>query len=192
MKKILFILTLVFATATYAQTEKGSFFVGSDFGLSFSSGKTVTRSDGNKVGDVKTSTFKINPNANYFIIDNLAVGLGLEYTNAKTKSSGTTTTSNYFAIAPNAHYFFPLGGDVVPFVGAKVGFGSLSEGDSDTLKYRGLVFGGKAGVAYFLNEGFALTGFLDYDHKSLKQKQNESIKQNIGVFSVGVGVALFF
>lgn len=190
MKRILFILATVLTTMTYAQTEKGSFFVGSDFGASFSSEKTVIRNDGVKAPDNKVSTFKIAPNANYFIIDNLAVGLGLEYQYSKVK--GASDASNEFVVAPNAHYFIPLGGDLMPFVGAKVGFGSLSEGSADASKFRGLVAGAKAGVAYFLNEGFAVTGFAGYDHKSYTNKANTKLKANRGTFQVGIGVALFF
>lgn len=190
MKKILFILSVMVSALTYAQTEKGSFFVGSDFGLSYTSESTVIRRDGNKISDVTTSTFKIAPNANYFIIDNLSVGLGLEYQYSKVK--GASSSSNDFMIAPNAHYFFPLGGEILPFVGVKVGYGTSSQGDKDANKYRGLIAGGKAGVAYFLNEGFALTGFLGYDYKSYTNVQDRKIEANRGTFGVGIGVALFY
>lgn len=189
MKRILFILATVLTTVTYAQTEKGSFFVGSDFGASFSSQKTVLRYDGTKQGDGTTSTFKIAPNANYFIIDNLAVGLGLEYQRTKEKGSDAT---NEFVIAPNAHYFFPLEGSLKPFAGVKVGYGSISAADADSAKFRGLVAGARAGVAYFLNEGFAVTGFVGYDHRSYTNKADSKGKVNIGVLGVGIGVALFF
>lgn len=188
MKKFLFILAVAFATATYAQTEKGSFFVGSDFGASFSSQNTVVRNDGNKVSESDISTFKIAPNANYFIIDNLAVGLGLEYQHTKEKNS---PAQNEFIIAPNAHYFFPLEGKLKPFAGVKIGYGSNSFGDNDSQKYRGLVAGLRGGVAYFFNEGFALTGYAGYDYRSYVNKQNEKVKVNTGTFGIGIGVALF-
>ena len=192
MKKFLLIVAVAFASATYAQTEKGNWMVGSDLALSFESQKTTVRNDGTKVGDETVSTFKIVPNLNYFVIDNLAVGLGLGYESKKTKD--VDGADNTFTIAPTAHYYFPIGGKLAPFVGAKVGYAHKSEKGStkDANKWNGLVVGGKAGIAYFVNNGAALTGYVGYDHYSLKNKQENKLKAQQGTFGVGIGVALFF
>lgn len=190
MKKFLLIVAVAFASATYAQTEKGNWMVGSDLALSFESEKTVTRLDGTKQSEGTVSTFKITPNLNYFVIDNLAVGLGLGYESKKTK--GEDGAKNTFTIAPTAHYYFPIGGKLAPFVGAKVGYAHRSKGSSDSDKWNGLVVGGKAGIAYFVNDGAALTGYVGYDHFSLKNKQVNKLKTQEGTFGVGIGVALFF
>ena len=190
MKKFLLIVAVAFASATYAQTEKGNWMVGSDLGLSFQSNKVVERNDGNKTSDNTTSTFRITPNLNYFVINNLAVGLGLDYVNVKEK--GASDSANTFVIAPTAHYYFPIGGKLAPFVGAKVGYAHRSEGSSDSSKWNGLAVGGKAGIAYFVNQGAALTGYVGYDHYALTQKQDNKVKRQDGTFGVGIGVALFF
>ena len=197
MKKFLLIVAVAFASATYAQTEKGNWMVGSDLALSFNSVKETPRYDGTS-GNVQTqNTFKFVPNLNYFVINNLAVGLGLEYQSTTTKvkpvaGSETKGTASAFVIAPNAHYYFPIGGNLAPFVGAKVGYAHRSEGSSDSDKWNGLVVGGKAGIAYFVNDGAALTGYVGYDHFSLKNKQVNKLKTQEGTFGVGIGVALFF
>ena len=124
------------------------------------------------------------------MIDNLAVGLGLEYTNSNAK--GASDSENIFTIAPNATYFFPLSANLAPFVGAKVGYAMASAGSSDANKDNGLVFGGKAGIAYFVNQGAAITGYVGYDSYSLKNKANSKVETQRGLLGVGVGVALFF
>ena len=124
------------------------------------------------------------------MIDNLAVGLGLEYTNSKAK--GASDSENMFTIAPNATYFCPLSANLAPFVGAKVGYAMASAGSSDANKDNGLVFGGKAGIAYFVNQGAAITGYVGYDNYSLKNKANSKVETQRGLLGVGVGVALFF
>lgn len=190
MKKLFLFAAVIFASASYAQTEKGNWFAGSDLGLSYTSKTEKNTDDGREISNTTKSTLKFTPNINYFVIDNLAVGLGLEYENSKTK--GVSDSENTFAIAPNATYFFPLSANLAPFVGAKVGYAMKSEGSSDANKGNGLVFGGKAGIAYFVNQGAAITGYVGYDAYSFKNKANNKIKAEKGTLGVGVGVALFF
>ena len=81
MKKFLLIVAVAFASATYAQTEKGNWMVGSDLSFSYETSKVTTSTKVNNVTtdvDVTTNTFKFVPNLNYFVINNLAVGLGLQ------------------------------------------------------------------------------------------------------------------
>ena len=193
MKKFLLIVAVAFASATYAQTEKGNWMVGSDLSFSYESAKlTSSEKRGNTTVETEstTNTFKFIPNVNYFVINNLAVGLGLEYQHEKTK--GASDATNTFAIAPNAHYYFPIGGKLAPFVGAKVGHAWHSEGSNDSQKSRGFLFGVKGGIAYFVNEGAALTGYVGYDQMNLKNKVNTNNSEKYGKFGVGIGVALFF
>ena len=193
MKKFLLMVAVAFSAATYAQTEKGNWMAGSDLGLSYHSSKeTTSRKSGNTTveNEKTTNTFKFIPNINYFVINNLAVGLGLEYHN--TKEKGASDATDTFIIAPNATYFFPIGGKLAPFVGAKIGHTWRSEGSSDSQKFRGLTVGAKGGIAYFVNQGAALTGYLSYDHQKLKNKENSNYSITNGTFGVGIGVALFF
>ena len=190
MKKLFLFAAVIFASASYAQTEKGNWFAGSDLGLSYTSETIKGKYDGTEMTNKTESTLKFTPNINYFVIDNLAVGLGLEYTNIKTK--GVSDSKNMFTIAPNATYFFPLSANLAPFVGAKVGYAMASAGSSDANKYNGLVFGGKAGIAYFVNQGAAITGYVGYDSYSLKNKADSKAETQRGILGVGVGVALFF
>ena len=190
MKKLFLFAAVIFASASYAQTEKGNWFAGSDLGLSYTSETVKEKNDGTEKSNSTVSTLKFTPNVNYFVIDNLAVGLGLEYTNIKTK--GVSDSENTFAIAPNATYFFPLSANLAPFVGAKVGYAMKSAGSSDADKGNGLVLGGKAGIAYFVNQGAAITGYVGCDGYSFKNKANNKIKAEKVTLGVGVGVALFF
>ena len=190
MKKLFLFAAVIFASASYAQTEKGNWFAGSDLGLSYTSETKKVTNDGTEASNLTKSTLKFTPNVNYFVIDNLAVGLGLEYENIKEK--GVSDSENTFAIAPNATYFFPLSANLAPFVGAKVGYAMKSAGSSDANKDNGLVFGGKAGIAYFVNQGAAITGYVGYDSYSLKNKANSKVETQRGLLGVGVGVALFF
>lgn len=191
-------MAFAITSVAFAQTEKGNWLVGSDFGLSYS---TSTNKTEPSVLNTKTTTntFKVTPNLNYFVMDNLALGLGLSYQSTTTKEErnvgGISTSfegkSNVFSIVPNATYFIPLG-SIAPFVGAGVGYASASYGDNDAQKSSGLTFNAKGGVAYFVNSGVAITGTLGYDYLSLTNKKDKNIKEKVGTFGVGIGVAMFF
>ena len=194
MKRILLVVAVVFATVTYAQTGKGSWMVGADLGLSFQSKNVVEKDDQVQYMDQTITTFKITPNFNYFVVNNLAVGLGVGYEHSRDKRANSSwdTETNTLIIAPNVHYYFPTGGSLAPFVGAKIGFASRENQPGTNGEWNGLVVGGKAGIAYFVNDGAALTGYVGYDYMNLKSKQDNKAEMRIGNFGVGIGVALFF
>ena len=195
MKRILLVVAVVFATVTYAQTGKGNWMVGADLGLSFQSKNVVEKDDQVQYMDQTITTFKITPNFNYFVVNNLAVGLGVGYEHSRDKRANSSwdTETNTLIIAPNVHYYFPTGGSLAPFVGARVGFTSRKNpSGSGAGEWRGLVVGGKAGLAYFVNRGAAITAYAEYDHFSLKHTENTKRKTKEGVLGVGIGVALFF
>ena len=194
MKRILLVVAVVFATVTYAQTGKGNWMVGADLGLSFQSKNVVEKDDQVQYMDQTITTFKITPNFNYFVVNNLAVGLGVGYEHSRDKRANSSwdTETNTLTIAPNVHYYFPTGGSLAPFVGAKVGFASRENQPGTNGEWNGLVVGGKAGLAYFVNRGAALTAYAEYDHFSLKNTDNSKRKAKEGVLGVGIGVALFF
>lgn len=188
MKKFLFIVAVALTSVGYAQTDKGDWMVGTDFGLSYQSSKETVKAGNER--SVTTNTFRVAPKLDYFVINNLSIGLGLEYANTKIKDvSGST---NEFAVVPQVHYFFPLDTNLKPFIGAKVGYGFSSSGSEDAQKWNGLVLGGKAGVAYFVNNGAAVTGYVGYDHHNFKNKADKDITRKTGTLGVGIGVAIFF
>ena len=190
MKKFLFIVAVALTSVGYAQTDKGDWMVGSDLALSYESAKTTTKYDGDKRGDTTISTFKVTPNLNYFIVDNLALGLGLSYSNRKIK--GQDGSKDSFTVVPNVHYYFPLDTNLKPFIGAGVGYKIRYDGKEDVDKWNGLTVGGKLGIAYFVNNGAALTGYVGYDFDNLKNKKDDKLKLQTGTLGVGIGVALFF
>lgn len=80
MKKLIFTTTIMLSfTFANAQFTKGGFIVGGNTNLSgtFSTSKTKTGSATTTNG--RFIFFTIEPQAGYFVIDNLAIGTGLNY-----------------------------------------------------------------------------------------------------------------
>jgi hypothetical protein len=90
----------------------------------------------------------------YFVIDNLEL-----------IAAGYFSHDDYvigYHPAVGAQYNFNLGYKLVPFIGANLGWGiwDYKKGGEDM---DGFVYGGEAGVKYFVTESLALAVSLDYD-----------------------------
>lgn len=194
MKSLNLVLLLtLFVGAAIAQTTKGSWMLGSTVGVSHlgygqllpdnHAGVTFLQSTV-KSGDLKESqnlTYTaIAPGVGYFVIDNLMLGLNVNY--GFTKVEGETNTQ--FTAAPKIRYYFNSN--------SKIRFLAEVQGGTVFEKYEGeekntlLLLGARAGAARFVNDHVSLDLFVDYLY--LKDKEPE-LKSN--AFGVGVGLSFF-
>ena len=189
MKKILLIGAFALFGAMNAQTAKGTWMFSGKTELSFNSTTTKLEYDGNEMLEAKTNTFTFSPSAQYFVIDNLAVGLGLQFVSQKTDDD----KSNTFTVMPQATYFFPAAGNIRPYVEAGVGYASnlTTDGDDD-IKSGGLAYSGGVGVAYFINSNVAFNLGLNYTGAKLSYSEDSKFKTNVSNFGAGVGISVFF
>jgi len=114
---------------------------GADANVSFSSNTAKQEYNGNESEGKETiSIFTFTPSANYFVINNLAVGIDLSFSSTKDKYTepGYTEdyTTNTFSIIPNATYFFKSG-NIAPYIGAGAGLLSVG-GEQNYDKFSGL------------------------------------------------------
>ncbi|MDC8004387.1 outer membrane beta-barrel protein [Aureisphaera galaxeae] len=194
MKKLLLLVAVfAFAFSAQAQTEKGGWFFGADAGVSFSSTKTTPEFNGTEGDDTTTSTFSITPSANYFVIDNLAVGLDLSFTSSNTKfdteGGEQEVKSNSFGVIPNGTYFFGSS-NTRPYIGAGAGLWSMG-GEEDATKFSGLAIKGQGGVAIFLNDTAAVNIGVEYVNANLSNKEESDLKNKMSIISFGAGFSIF-
>ncbi len=128
MKKILFgifALSLLVISTANAQLEKGRMYLGANVG--FTSG-TTKQTLGNNSTSSTTSTFTLLPSFGYFIGDNMSLGLGIGFSQDKSKpNTNTTNTSNQFIVAPHFRYYVPTSSEQFAFfVQAELSIGSGS------------------------------------------------------------------
>ncbi len=189
MKKVLLVGALALFGAVSAQTEKGTWMVSGKSEISFNSVNTKVKYDGTELGEDKTSTFTFSPSASYFVINNLAVGLGLSYVHTKNED----VKSDTFVAMPQATYFFDTPGNVKPYFEAGIGYASntMSDGD-DEVKADGLAYGAGLGVAYFINPSVAFNLGLNYSGANLQYSEDSKVKTDISTLGVGAGVSVFF
>lgn len=190
-------MLVLVAFAINAQTEKGKWMVSGATGLQFGSLTTKQVYDGYSGGKMKTSTFSLMPSVNYFVMDNLAVGLGLSYTSSTQKGNSYKDTTSSTILLPNAIYFFPLEGNIKPFAQIGAGYASVvyeysGGGDSDEEKFAGFVYNLGGGVAYFVQENITFNFGLSYTGGNLENDNysNNEIKQSN--FAANIGISVFF
>ncbi|TGE14933.1 autotransporter outer membrane beta-barrel domain-containing protein [Hymenobacter elongatus] len=142
MKKFICAAALLGGTAltTHAQTTAGTVLLGGSFG--FASGTTKnTSSFSTSAQETKSSSYSLAPRVGYFLADNLAVGLQLDFSRSKSKYTSaavpnqsaynTESTSTGYQIGPFVRYYKMLG-DKAGFYGQLMAGYSRSEGESTT------------------------------------------------------------
>ena len=172
------VLTGLFVSLSFAQFTTGTKSVSSVF--SYSSLKA------HKDATDNTNITVINPTGSYFVIDNIAVDVGIDLTTRKTGDSEYKTTDIGFGGA----YYYPLETGSV-YGGGGFKMGSTTDGDSDAVKANYLNI--KAGYLYGLTENWYFDIGLRYDMQMGKMKQG-SVEGTEGASNMmfGIGLATFF
>lgn len=141
MRKIILTAIAVFGF-TFANAQTGGFSKGDVF---ISGALTVGSV---KTGDVKTSSFEIEPKAGYFVTENIAIGAKLGYGTVKDVSDAFT------AGAFGRYYFTPVSQFSV-FGQAGLDYTSIKDKITDTKSNEFGVNVG-LGLSYFLSNHFAI------------------------------------
>ncbi len=167
MKRTVLFAQMVFLSIIcFSQAEKGDWLVGGTF--------EINTAENN-------NTISFNPDAGYFVINNLAIGGQLNFTFDKLGDNKFTI----FGIGPFTRYYF---GDKKfrPFLHGDMRYESrrlkTSQGSSTESGF-GYFIGG--GGALFINENVALEGLLGYDHTSVEKDEGS------GGFNLKIGFQVY-
>lgn len=187
MKKLFLLTFLLAAFAMNAQTEKGTWMIEGDTNLTFAGSAVEDEFD----NETSIGTFAFKPAVNYFIADNLAVGLGLEFSSTATEVNDFESTSGTFALMPQASYFFG-NSKTRPYVGLELGYMSTStdNDNGDEATFTGFGFGLNGGVAIFLSDSVSLNIGAAFSSASLKEKDTD-IEMDAGGFGLTAGFSIF-
>ncbi|HMR18684.1 MAG TPA: OmpW family outer membrane protein [Sphingobacterium sp.] len=207
MKKIMLLLAVMSTCMciAMAQTEKGKIVVSAKSNLNFSSIDGELHYGSRKVEAGRTTSFEFTPGVGYFVVDNLAVGLniGLNFqkVNQARKDAENLTIidrekSTTVSFLPGLTYFFPLNGQIKPFINAFAGYASSAHayGDDqeDEENLSGWGYEGNGGVAIFLNDRISLNIGVGYAQTRMKFEANKDVQVIAGGFDAGIGFSIFF
>lgn len=211
-KAVMFLFAFACAGAIFAQTQKGSVYLGATTNLTggfgevslisgtmppnqvaIGFGRTTQTYDGDKYTS-KWNAVNISPMAGYFVADGFMVGAGLGFLTIGSKDDGDDEEFrvNIFSAAPMLRYYFKQDGKVRPYVEARGGFMNISTSDDDDDPYKVTLYGGKVGGAIFIGDRTSLDLFVDYTGTSNKSDGFVGeMKTTTSVFGVGAGFSYF-
>lgn len=202
MKKVLLAGAVALFGLANAQMEKGSWIVSGKTGIGFNSATTKYEGSGQSIDGPKVSTFSITPSAGYFVANNIAIGVDLGFNSTKTTFKNSLLQIDFvektslFSILPNATYYFSTGNNVRPYLGAGIGYGSMTStsfyNENETTN-GGLLWGAKGGLVYLLNSNVGLD--LGATYSSFKTKESvetTEVKTIANAFGVNAGISIFF
>jgi len=188
MKKLFFAAAIaVFGfTTVNAQDDVTEF--GFEEGNVFVEGSLGFSSTNNKNLDTKSNTFNFTPKVGYFLNDDLAVGVQLDFGTAKSSTSGTDTSknSNIGIGAFGRYYFLDLGKRFKTYTELGVGYNTLDDKISD-VKVNSIGAGLDLGLNYFVTENIALTFGLDNVLAYSSSKVDVSGAKATNSFEFGIG-----
>jgi len=190
MKKLSvgFIFAII-SMASYGQFTKGTFMVGGSFSATFNAEKTKTGSTTTTTGH--TNSVSMIPQAGYFLMDNLALGAGVDMYSSKTKSAdGTyTSTSNSASLAPFARYYYQKFYGQASFL---IGSGkdkTISGGTTSTSTYGLTGWSVAVGYAYLLNQHVAVEPQFGYG--SSGQRYSSTVKDTSSGLFFRIGFQIY-
>lgn len=171
---ILFIIASLFPwRVLLAQmTDGGNFMIGSSFGLS-SAQSRITQNDtgGEAEGEGPSSTlFCISPKVGYFLVDNLALGIGLDYTfNEVNQPNKNRTKDSDLLFGPFARYYVPFSDDMAIFLEGNFGFGNSSDimdvdGVSQNISTNIFAIGAGPGLTVFSSDAIGISAIFKYNY----------------------------
>lgn len=193
MKKIsLLTIAILFATAmsSFAQTSKGTLFLGGGLGFTSSNGKSTLKFGGTTVESdgVKSTNFSIVPGVGYFVADKLAIGLDLSVNSSSIQIPDNNDPDDYektsgtsFGFKPYARKYWMVGDNFgfTGTLGVGVAFGSskVEEKNGNTTvtndgpKTTDLEIGVTPGIVFFPTNKVGLEasfGFVGYSSSTSK------------------------
>lgn len=179
-----------------AQTEKGHWSVSGNLGMSFTANNNRYENAGEYRGTIKNNSFNLKGGIEYFVIDNLSVGVSMTFANSNNKTTESDGTVSHdsktsgIAIGPSATYYFTIPGKLRPFIGAGAGYIMEDYGNDD--RFSGLYYGGAAGATYFFNQTIGATLQMNYNQMKMSRDDNKDIKMMGKQFYPTLGFSLFF
>ncbi|KEO75373.1 hypothetical protein [Anditalea andensis] len=120
----------------------------------------------------------INPRAGFFIMDNVALGLGI--------STGLATVPNLpnvwsYGVTPFARYYFPEGATATSRFFGEVEAGLGGSTEASDFAFLGAI---RAGYAHFITSDVALEATLGYSYS------RANINTPVSVTGLGIGLGL--
>jgi hypothetical protein len=207
-KQSIFLVALLFLFSIDVSAQllnKGNFMMGSTVGFSTADSKVTHSINNNKEEGEGPSSIQINfaPKVGYFIVDNFALGIGLDYTFSTVREPNTDRTNDSdLLFGPYARYYLPVGNDMSFFFEADFGFGTSSDqqyigGDKQSINTNIFAVGAGPGFTILSTADIGIEALLKYNF-ARGQFETESAgitattKTITNQFDFAIGIEFYF
>jgi outer membrane protein len=158
MKKIILTVAAVFAFGFANAQDKKASNEGFSKGDVFVTGAFTLGSTNNKNTEVKTSSFEIAPQVNYFVTENITIGAKVGYASDKTKNSTTTTADDStLSLGVAGRYYFTPASQFSLFAQLGLDYSTMSNNlPGSDYKFNSLDVAFAPGLNYFVSSNFSI------------------------------------
>lgn len=205
--KILFGVLFFFTYSSLSAQvlNQGNFVLGGTIGFSATDSKVSVKTNMLDQKGEGPSAFQLSfaPNVGYFIIDNLAIGMGLDYTFSRVQDPSLDRTDDSdLLFGPFARYYAPIGVDMAFFLEADFGFGNASDEqyigeDRQRINTHVFAFGVGPGFAIFSTHDIGIEALFKYNYaRSQFETENTGLTTTTTTrtsqFDIAVGIQFYF
>ena len=204
MKKIglLSVFAMLIQVSMVAQIlDQGNFIIGSTVGFSTANSQVNTNGVTNE--GLSARQINIAPSLGYFLMDQLAVGLGADFTlNAVTQPNKDKTEDSDLLFGPFARYYFPVEEHIAGFFVANFGFGNSKDEqivgtDKQKIQTNVFAFGIGPGLTVYSKGGFGIEAIFKYNFAKSNfdttiSGVSATTKTRTNQFSLSLGVQYYF
>jgi hypothetical protein len=209
MKRIIVLIAIGLAWIQVAMaqnfTDQGNFMIGSAIG--FSTNQSTVSYSGATPGTSNegptSRQFNIAPHIGYCLVNNLVLGIGMDYTFTREKQPGTDKRQNSdLLFGPFGRFYLPFGQDKALFVESNFGFGNSSNdlvlnGTLQSVNTSITAVGVGPGFTIFSHDAIGIEALLKYNYAHSKfNTESAGIKTetttNSNQFSVSLGIHFYF
>lgn len=163
-------MAILLSVGASAQSlQRGNFMIGSTLGLSTASSRV--EQGGAETEGLSARLIQVAPSMGYFVLENLAVGIGADFTVDRVSDPelGSTRDNSNLLFGPFGRYYLPLDDNVAFFGLTNFGFGnSTSEkvisGQPEGIRNNIFAFGIGPGLMVYTKGGFSLEAIVKYNH----------------------------
>lgn len=182
-------------------TQNGNFILGSTVGFSTANSNiTQKATGGNEVEESPYSTqINIAPSVGYFLFDNFALGIRMDYTlNRVKKSNNELTEDSDVLFGPFARFYLPMTESNDMFLFAEAGFGFGNSRDvkelpagNQRINTNLFAFGVGPGITVIASNAIGLEAVVKYNFaRSEFDTQIAGIKANTTTKTNQIGISL--
>ena len=161
------LVALMYMTSSAQILDKGNFMIGTTVGFSTANSKVT--SGGTEEKGLSPRQINVAPSMGYFVINNLALGIGADYTlNTVILPNDDKKEDSDLLFGPFARYYFPAGDNVAVFAVANFGFGNSKDEQNigetkESISTNILAIGVGPGFTVYSKGGFGIEAIFKYN-----------------------------